>query len=96
VKSTILKAYARAYRQGNQRQQTQIFTEFAREKEAQFAHWCRTKEVTNDFGKLCQLILLKEFKSCPPPQVKTYLNVENLHQAVIVVDNLAKILFQRG
>jgi len=96
VKSAILKAYEfvpEAYRQqfcSSQRQNSQTFTEFAREKEAQFDRWCTAKEVAHDFDKLRQLILLEEFKGCLPPQLKTYLDerkVENLHQAAVMVDD---------
>ena len=96
VKSAIMKAYElvpEAYRQqfrGSQRQISQTFTEFAREKEAQFDRWCTAKEVAQDFEKLRQLILLEEFKGCLPPQVKTYLDerkVENLSQAAVLVDD---------
>ena len=43
--------------------------------------------MTSDFGKLRELILLEEFKSCLPPQVKTYLKVDNLYQAAVMVDD---------
>ena len=96
VKSAIKKAYElvpEAYRQqfrSSQRQNSQTFTEFAREKEAQFDRWCTAKEVAHDFEKLRQLILLEEFKGCLPPQVKTYLDerkVESLLQAAVLVDD---------
>jgi len=91
-----MKAYElvpEAYRQqfrSCQRQNSQTFTEFVREKEAQFDRWCSAKEVAHDFEKLRQLILLEEFKGCLPPQVKTYLDerkVESLHQAAVLVDD---------
>ena len=96
MKNTILKAYElvpEAYRQqfrSSQKQNSQTFTDFSREKEAQLDRWCTAKEVGRDFDKLCQLILLEEFKGSLPPQVKTYLDerkVENLHQAAIMVDD---------
>ena len=80
VKTTILKAYElvpEAYRQhfrSSRKQDTQTFTEFAREKEVQFDRWCSAKEVAQDFNKLHQLMLLEEFKSCLTPQMKTYLD----------------------
>jgi len=82
-----------AYRQqfcSSQRQNSQTFTEFAQEKEAQFDHWCTAKEVTHDFENLRQLILLEEFKGCFSPQVKTYLDerkVESLHQTAVLVND---------
>ena len=73
VKTTILKAYElvpEAYGQyfrSSRKQDTQTFTEFAREKEVQFDRWCSAKEVAQDFNKLHQLMLLEEFKSCLTP-----------------------------
>ena len=96
VKTTILKAYElvpEAYRQhfrSSRKQDTQTFTEFAREKEVQFDHWCSAKEVTQDFSKLRQLMLLEEFKSCLTPQMKTYLDerkVDVLSQAALLADD---------
>ena len=43
-------------------------------------------EVAQDYNKLRQLILLKEFKSCLPPHIKTYLDewkADNLAQTVV-------------
>ena len=91
-----MKAYElvpEAYRQqfrSSQRHNSQTFTEFASEKEAQFDRWYTATEVTHDFEKLTQLILLEEFKGCLPAQVKTYLDekkVENLCQAAVLVDD---------
>ena len=96
MKSAILKAYElvpEAYRQqfcNSQRQNSQTYTEFAREKEAQCDHWYTAKEVARDFDKLCQLILLEELKGCLPPRVKTCLDerkVENLHQEAVMMDH---------
>ena len=96
VKTTILKAYElvpEAYRQhfrSSRKQDTQTFTEFAREKEVQFDRWCSAKEVAQDFSKLRQLMLLEEFKSCLTPQMKTYLDerkVDVLSQAAALADD---------
>lgn len=82
-----------AYRQqfhSSRKQDTQTFTEFAREKEVQFDCWCSAKEVAHNFDKLRQLILLEEFKSCLLPHLKTYLDewkVDNLHQAAVLADD---------
>ena len=48
-----------------------MYTEFARDKEALFDHWCASKEVVKDFEMLRQLILVEEFKSCLPSNIKT-------------------------
>ena len=50
----------------------QIYTKFAREKEALLDKWCASKEVAKDFEKLRQLILIKEFKACVLTSIKTY------------------------
>ena len=75
VKNTILKAYElvpEAYRQhfrSSKKKETQTFTEFARDKEVQFDRWCMALDVTRDYNKLRQIILLEEFKSCLPPHL---------------------------
>ena len=54
-------------------------------KETLFDRWCTSKEV-NDFGRLRQLVLLEEFKSCLPVEIQTYLDkqkVDTLHQAAV-------------
>jgi len=68
------------------KEDTQTFTEFAREKEIQFDCWWASKEVNLDFNKLHQLILLEEFKSYLLPHVKTYIgehNTDSLQQAAV-------------
>ena len=95
VKSTTLKAYElvpEAYRQhfpSSKKKDVQIFTEFAREK-VQFDRWCTAMEVAQDYNKLCQLLLLDEFKSCLPPHIKTYIDewkAGNLAQATVFADS---------
>ena len=74
----------------SKKKDVQTFTEFAREKEVQFDRWCTAMEVAQDYNKLCQLILLKEFKSCLPPHIKTYLaewKADNLVQAAVFADD---------
>ena len=92
VKSAILKAYElvpEAYRQqfrNSRKEDSQTFTEFAREKEVQFDWWCASN---HDFNKLRQFILLEEFKSCVSAHIKTYLderNAERLHQAAVLAE----------
>ena len=68
VKCAILKAYElvpEAYRQkfrNCRKTDTQTYTEYASEKEISFARWCRSQEISEDFEKLSQLILIEEFK----------------------------------
>ena len=61
-----------------------------REKEVQFDRWCTAMEVSQDYNKLCQLIVLEEFKSCLPPHIKTYLDeckADNLAHAAVLADD---------
>jgi hypothetical protein len=98
VKQAILKAYElvpEAYRQKFRRERKnaeQTHVEFARVKEQLFDRWLSAKEVQEDFGKLRQLILIEEFKSCVHVDVKTHLDerdVDNLHDAATVADDYA-------
>ena len=76
VKQAVLKVYElvpEAYRQNFRNckiQDKQTYTEFARDKEALFDRWCASKEVAKNFEKLRQLILVEEFKSCLPSDIK--------------------------
>ena len=49
----------------------------------------------NDFGRLRQLILLEEFKSCLPVEIQTYLDeqkVDTLHQTSVHADDYSLML----
>ena len=77
VKTAILKAYKlvpEAYRQNfrNYNGEKQTYIEFACEKEALFDRWCSSREVTGQFEKLRQLVLVEEVKACVPVNIKTY------------------------
>ena len=98
VKTAILKAYElvpEAYRQqfrGCRKEESQTYVEFARTKENLFDRWCTATEVNTEFNKLRQLMLLEEFKSCLPSDIKTHLDerrAEDLHQAAIWADDYA-------
>jgi len=98
VKNAILKAYElvpEAYRQkfrGTKGGEAQTYVEFARDKQTLFDRWCASKEVSGDFEKLRQLILLEDFKDCLPTEIKTYLDeqrVDSLHQAATRADDYA-------
>ena len=95
VKSSILKAYElvpEAYHQKfwtSKKNESQTYVEFARAKETLFDCWCTAKEAS-DFGRLRQLVLLEEFKSCVSLEIQTYLDeqrVDTLHQAAVRADN---------
>ena len=68
VKEAILKAYElipEGYRQKFRnylKYDSKTHVEIAREKEKLFNRWCHSKEVVQDFEKLKQMVLLKEFK----------------------------------
>ena len=96
VKSAILKAYEQvpeAYRQrfrNAKKQDKQCFVEFSREKEILFDRWCNSCSVGSDFAKLRQVMLLEDFKSCVPDDVKIHLEeqqVKELHQAARLADD---------
>ena len=96
VKREILKAYElvpEAYRlkfREMKCKEGQTFLEFARQKEALFNRWCTSQQIDNSFEKLKQLILLEEFKSCVPINIKAYLEeqkVEELHRAATLSDD---------
>ena len=64
--------------------------EFAHTKEDLFDRWCTSKEVTKDYERLCQMILVEEFKSCLPKNIKTYIEeqkADSLQQAARLVDD---------
>ncbi len=68
VKERILQAYElvpEAYRQRFRnlvKQDGKTYVEFAREKETAYDRWLLSMRVS-DFEKLCQLMLVEEFKS---------------------------------
>ena len=67
-----------------------MYTEFAREKEALFDRWCSSREVTGQFEKLRQLVLVEEFKACVPVNIKTYIDEQKattLQQAAMLADD---------
>ena len=65
-------------------------TEFAQEKEVLFDRWYSSKEITQVFVKLRQLILIEEFKGCLPTSIKTYIEeqtAESIQQAARLADD---------
>ena len=63
-----------------------------REKENLFNRWCHSKEVGQDFKKLKQMVLLKEFKDKVRPDIRSYLDeqkVGELEKAAIMADDYA-------
>ena len=80
VKECILKAYElvpEAYRQKfrNQRKaEQQNHLEFVREKKNSFDRWLKAKKVGEEFGKLKEVILMKEFRWKVQDSVRSYLD----------------------
>ena len=98
VKEAILKAYElvpEAYRQKFRnylKYDSKTHVEFAREKENLFNRWCHSKEIGQDFKKLKQMVLLKEFKDKVRPDIRSHLDeqkVEELEKAAIMADDYA-------
>ncbi|XP_071959881.1 uncharacterized protein [Antedon mediterranea] len=96
VKTAVLSAYElvpEAYRQKFRnlgKPYDQTFTEYARKKQILFDRWCSSEGVKGEFGKLRELMLVEEFKSCSPTEVRTHLEeqkVDNLMKAASVADN---------
>ena len=96
VKAAILRAYEQvpeAYRQkfrNKNKQDRQSYIEFSHEKETLFDRWCRSCNVGKDFAKLRQVMLLEDFKSCVPDNVKAHLEerqVKDLHEAAVIADD---------
>ena len=98
VKEAILKAYElvpEAYRQKFRnylKYDSKTHVEFAREKENLFNRWCHSKEISQDFKKLKQMVLLEEFKDKVRPDIRSHLDeqkVEELEKAAIMADDYA-------
>ena len=96
VKQVTLKAYElvpEAYRQNLRKcrnGEKQTYTEFAQTKQALFDCWCTSKEVAKDYEKLCQMILVEEFKNCLPDSIKTYIKerkANDLQQTATLADD---------
>ena len=102
VKSAVLKAYElvpEAYRQrfrGWKRGDKQSHVEFVRELTAHFGRWCSSSEV-DTFDKLCDLVVLEQFKNSVPNNVATYITEHKAKtpgQAAVLADEY--VLIHRG
>ena len=98
VKRWVLRAYElvpEAYRQKFRqlkKETSMSHVEFAHVKIQHFDRWLTAKEVGEDFHKLRQLILVEEFKRQVHPDIKTYLNeneVQDVHDAAVKADDYA-------
>ena len=100
VKMSILKtyelvpeAYWQTYR-NTKKTQKHTYVEFGREKEMLFDHRHLSKEVNQEYMRLCQLMLIEEFKNRLPADIKTYIDeqkIEDLHQGATLADDYALI-----
>ena len=95
MKGYILKSYElvpEAYRQKFRNYQKfgqQTCVEFAQQKQQFFDRWCSSMDISGNFEKLRQLILLEEFKNCMSTDVRTYLcekSITDLGPAAITAD----------
>jgi len=96
VKSSILNAYKlvpEAYRQKfreSKKGDNQTYVEFACDKEWLLDRWCASMGVDSDFKHLRELMLLEEFKTCLPTEMKMYLEEQKattLQQAAVRSDD---------
>ena len=70
----------------------QTYVQFAREKETLFDRWCDSKEISDDYVKLRELMLIEEFKRCIPVELRTYIDEQKaseLHDAAVLADEYA-------
>jgi hypothetical protein len=96
VKELVLKVYElvpEAYRQKFRncgKEGSKTYVEFARVKEQLVDRWCTSLKVDNDYEKLRQLILIKEFKRCIHGDVRTFIDeqkAETLAEAARLADD---------
>uniref|UniRef100_A0A667WFT4 SCAN box domain-containing protein n=1 Tax=Myripristis murdjan TaxID=586833 RepID=A0A667WFT4_9TELE len=79
VKSAVLKAYElvpEAYRQrfrSWRKTGKQTHVEFARDLVSHFNRWCSSSDVKT-FDRLCDLVILEQFKQSVPSYIATYIN----------------------
>ena len=69
----IPEAYHQKFR-NCMKQDFPAYVKFTKENEVLFDCWCAAKQVDNDYNKLRQLMLIKEFKKCLQSDVKMHLD----------------------
>ena len=94
VKAAVLKAYElvpEAYRQKfrkSTKHERITYVEFSRELTTLFNHW-RVVDEVETFPRLCELLLLEQFKSTLPDCIVTYLSerqVKTASEAAVLAD----------
>lgn len=89
IKSAVLKAFKlvhEAYRQHSQtwrKGNKQTHLEFACDLTTHFMHWCSVSKVES-FEKLCDLIVLEQFKNSIPENIAMYISEQNVKTAAEV------------
>jgi hypothetical protein len=95
VKAEILRTYElvpEAYRQKFrklQKGQSVSYVEFAREKRILFERWLESQKIESDFDKLCEIILLEEFKNSISHEICLHLEdrkIDSLAAAATAAD----------
>ncbi|XP_068240074.1 uncharacterized protein [Palaemon carinicauda] len=95
AKEAILRIYEmvpEAYRVkfcDSRKSSNQTFVEFAREMEKHFENWLRSSDVKSEYAKLCQLMLLENFKHNLPQDLCIFLDekkIDNLASAARLAD----------
>lgn len=95
LKRAILHSYElvpEAYRQrfrSCQKEEDQTYVKFFRQKETHFNRWTSAKDATFDYEKLRQMILMEEFKSCLPSELKLFLDerrIDTTYEMAILAD----------
>ena len=98
VKDVILKAYQcvpESYRKSFRtikKQYGQTYVEFLREKERFLERWMKSKNISSDFEKFKNLILMEEFQNCVTSEIRTHItdrSEDDAHKAAVLADNFS-------
>ncbi len=85
-------SYLYIYRQKFRTLSKSSTIEFAHKKARLFNRWCTSKNVENNHDRLCELILIEEFKNCLSNDVRTFVNDQKpktLSDAASLADNFS-------
>ena len=84
VRAAVLRAYELVPESYCQKF-LKTYRELGLETEALSERWCRSKGV-DDFDKLCDLMLLEDFKNCVPDRIASYINEQKVSKAAVLAD----------
>ena len=93
VYELIPESYRRNFRQ-LRKIDSQTHVDFLRLKEKHFDRWLRSKDATNDFAKLKNLMLMEEFLNCIRPDIRTHIadrGVDEVQAASRLADSYSLI-----